>query len=97
VIALLIVAPISGRVVMSETLRRIYWTNVSVHTKVLVGHCGRQGNNPDEESRVLLSLIKNGSTLTSATVIPSWPALFPQVRAWADFLDANAAEATSHP
>jgi len=67
--ALLIVAPISGRLILSETLRRIYWTKVPTHTKVLIGHCGRQGASlypngapldllADEEYRILLPFIK---------------------------------------
>jgi hypothetical protein len=33
----------------------------------------------------------------SSGAIPNWLALFLRVQEWADFLDANAAEATPHP
>ncbi|MGA8608274.1 MAG: hypothetical protein WB616_15420, partial [Candidatus Sulfotelmatobacter sp.] len=48
-------------------------------------------------SRVPLPFIKNRSTAASAAAIPSWLAPFLLVQERADFLDANAAEATPHP
>jgi hypothetical protein len=38
----LIVAPISGRLIKPEARRQIYWTNVSINTKVWVGHLGAE-------------------------------------------------------
>jgi hypothetical protein len=48
-------------------------------------------------SRVPLPFMKNRSTPASAAAIPSRLALSPRVQERADFWDANAAEATSHP
>ena len=41
-IAVVIIATTSGTFIRPEARRRIYWTNVSIHTKVWVGHLGAE-------------------------------------------------------
>jgi hypothetical protein len=42
VIAVLIIAPITLTMIKPEARSRIYWTNVSINTKVWIGHLGTE-------------------------------------------------------
>jgi hypothetical protein len=54
-------------------------------------------NESIEGTKVLIGLLHSKSTPASAATIPNWLELFLLVQVPVDPLDANAAEATSHP